>query len=62
MAQGWSTEIISMIKWIRASGLSTKNPLSAGACSGAGEQGGVYGARRSLLGAGRQGMILEALN
>jgi len=28
MAQGRSTEIISMIKWIRTSGLSTKNPLS----------------------------------
>ena len=30
MAQGRSTEIISMIKWIRASRLSIKNSLSAG--------------------------------
>ena len=30
MAQGWSTEFISIIKWIRTSRLSIKNSLSAG--------------------------------
>ena len=30
MVQGRSTEIISMIKWIRTSWLSTKNSLSGG--------------------------------
>jgi len=34
MAQGRSTQLISMIKWIRASRLSIKNCLSASACGG----------------------------
>ena len=44
MAQGRSTKIISMIKWVRSSRLSVKNSLSAGILRGA----SVGSARSSL--------------
>jgi len=45
MAQGRSTEIMSMIKWIRTSRFSIKNSLSAGGGS-KGEAEGAWSAAR----------------
>ena len=64
MAQGRSTKIISMIQWIRTSGLSIKNPLYGRLAGQFGEQTSVawwwiFGSKRCASEALRAGCPLH---